>query len=182
MKKGFGKKWGKTTKHTNKTKIVTFWLVLVNIREVNYEVCNICMIGVSLCVLFFLCLCRCSVEILTSTKSLCPSVFSLFFSSFPCISAWLVFDSMSPCRQSFKNTAPLVSGSPLLVLLRVAQLCKCIDLWAHCGWVDFPECLVWSQFSMGTSLFWQSTLKGGRWFFFPNKIPSGCTSQNFLAH
>jgi len=82
----------------------------------------------------------------------------LFFACSTCISAWLVFVSMSPCRQSFKDMNPCISGSPLLDLLRVAQLCKSIDLWAPFVWADFPECYVWRQSTLGASLCWRRGL------------------------
>lgn len=133
----------------------------------------------------YFCLHRCSVEIFIQHKfpqPICFFIFNLFIvACSTCISAWLGFDSMSPWRESFKNTLPCVSGSPLLDQLRVAQLCKCIDLWALCGWVDFPEC-----FWFGVRFHWEPHYFGKGHareedFFLRNQIPSGCASWSFCG-
>lgn len=51
-----------------------------------------------------------------------------------CFSDWLVFGFMSPCRHTFKDIYPCVSGSPLSDPTWVVQHSKWSDLWAPmCG-------------------------------------------------
>lgn len=87
-----------------------------------------------LCICVFICP-NMHLETLCIISSPSPSVNSqlLLHLSLPC------FGSMSPCRQSFRDMHPCESGSPLLDPLRVAQLCKRVDLWAQCWGGELPR-------------------------------------------